>query len=127
MDYEDYFLSQSQQAALQQAMVNTKLLNSSSINTNNMPTPEQQAYSVIAVALYRFNLQKIKWSSFLKIAINTASNACQWLSIELARCQQEYKAQPNDAVIIEQNAFLNGIFSEELAYIDALLGTEAQT
>ena len=92
-----------------------------------MPTPEQQAYGVIAVALYRFNLQKIKWPLFLKTAINTASNACQWLSIELARCQQEYKAQPNDAVIIEQNAFLNGIFSEELAYIDALLGTELLT
>ena len=126
MDYENNFLSQSQQAALQQAMVNTKLLNSTSINTNNMPTPEQQAYGVIAVALYRFNLQKIKWSLFLKTAINTASNACQWLSIELTRCQQEYKAQPNDAVIIEQNALLNGIFSEELAYIGALLGTEAQ-
>ena len=127
MDYEDYFLCQSQQAALQQAMVNTKLLNSISINSDNMPTPEQQAYSVIAVALYRFNLQKIKWSSFLKTAINTASNACQWLAIELARCQQEYKAQPNDAVIIEQNALLNGIFSEELAYIGALLGNEAHT
>jgi len=127
MDYEDYFLSQSQQAALQQAMVNTKLLNSISINSDNMPTPEQQSYSVIAVALYRFNLQKIKWSSFLKTAINTASNACQWLATELARCQKEYKAQPNDEVIIEQNAFFNGIFSEELAYIDALLGTEAQT
>ena len=126
MDYENYFLSQSQQAALQQAMVNTKLLNSTSINTDNIPTPEQQAYSVIAVALYRFNLQKIKWSSFLKAAINTASNACQWLASELARCQNEYKAQPNDAVIIEQNALLNGIFSEELAYIGALLGTEAQ-
>ncbi|MBG9994380.1 hypothetical protein I6F50_04830 [Pseudoalteromonas sp. NZS127_1] len=126
MDYENNFLSQSQQAALQQAMVNTKLLNSTSINTNNMPTPEQQAYGVIAVALYRFNLQKIKWSLFLKTAINTASNACQWLSTELTRCQQEYKAQPNDAVIIEQNALLNGIFSEELAYIGALLGTEAQ-
>ena len=126
MDYENYFLSQSQQAALQQAMVNTKLLNSTSINSDNMPTSEQQAYSVIAVALYRFNLQKIKWSSFLKTAINTVNNACQWLATELARCQQEYKAQPNDAVIIEQNAFFNGIFSEELAYIGALLGTEAQ-
>ena len=126
MDYENYFLSQSQQAALQQAMVNTKLLNSTSINTDNIPTPEQQAYSVIAVALYRFNLQKIKWSSFLKAAINTASNACQWLASELARCQNEYKAQPNDAVIIEHNAFFNGIFSEELAYIGALLGNEAQ-
>ncbi|WP_231609596.1 hypothetical protein [Pseudoalteromonas sp. SWYJZ19] len=51
MDYENYFLSQSQQATLQQAMVNTKLLNSTSINTDNMPTPEQQSYSVIAVAL----------------------------------------------------------------------------
>ena len=126
MDYENNFLSQSQQAALQQAMVNTKLLNSTSINTNNMPTPEQQAYGVIAVALYRFNLQKIKWSLFLKTAIKLTTNVCQWLATELARCQQEYKAQPNDAVIIEQNALLNGIFSEELAYIGALLGTEAQ-
>ncbi|MEI8653901.1 hypothetical protein P4S57_15015 [Pseudoalteromonas sp. Hal273] len=126
MDYENNFLSQSQQAALQQAMVNTKLLNSTSINTNNMPTPEQQAYGVIAVALYRFNLQKIKWSLFLKTAIKLASNACRWLTTELTRCQQEYKAQPNGTIIIEQNAFLNGIFSEELAYIDALLGNEAQ-
>ncbi|GAB0110160.1 hypothetical protein [Pseudoalteromonas distincta] len=126
MDYENNFLSQSQQAALQQAMVNTKLLNSTSINTNNMPTPEQQAYGVIAVALYRFNLQKIKWSLFLKTAIKLATNVCQWLATELTRCQQEYKAQPNDAVIIEQNAFLNGVFSEELAYVGALLGTEAQ-
>tara|TARA_R110000751_G_scaffold287739_1_gene392584 strand:+ start:475 stop:858 length:384 start_codon:yes stop_codon:yes gene_type:complete len=125
MDYENNFLSQSQQAALQQAMVNTKLLNSTSINTNNMPTPEQQAYGVIAVALNRFNLQKIKWSLFLKTAIKLATNVCQWLATELTRCQQEYKAQPNDAVIIEQNAFLNGVFSEELAYIGALLGNEA--
>ncbi|MBH0041603.1 hypothetical protein [Pseudoalteromonas sp. SWXJZ10B] len=126
MDYVNNFLSQSQQAALQQAMVNTKLLNSTSINTNNMPTPEQQAYGVIAVALYRFNLQKIKWSLFLKTAIKLTTNVCQWLATELTRCQQEYKAQPNDAVIIEQNALLNGIFSEELAYVGALLGTEAQ-
>ncbi|WP_282115208.1 hypothetical protein [Pseudoalteromonas arctica] len=125
MDYEDNFLCQSQQAALQQALINTKLLSRLSINSEDVPSLEQQAYGAIAVMLYRFNLQKIKWSSFLKTAINTASNACQWLSIELARCQQEYKAQPNDAVIIEQNALLNGIFSEELAYIGALLGTEA--
>lgn len=125
MDYENYFLSQSQQAALQQALINTKLLSRLSINSEDVPSLEQQAYGAIAVMLYRFNLQKIKWSSFLKTAINTASNACQWLSIELARCQQEYKAQPNDAVIIEQNALLNGIFSEELAYIGALLGNEA--
>ncbi|MEM6984828.1 MAG: hypothetical protein AAF510_17935, partial [Pseudomonadota bacterium] len=57
---------------------------------------------------------------------NTASNECSWLTRELARCQQSYKAQPNDAVIIEQSAFFSGIFSEELAYIDTLLGTEAQ-
>lgn len=126
MDYENNFLSQSQQTALQQAMVNTKLLNSTSINTNNMSTPEQQAYGVIAVVLYRLNLQKIKWSLFLKTAIKLATNVCQWLATELTRCQQEYKAQPNDAVIIEQNALLNGIFSEELAYIGTLLGTEAQ-
>ncbi|MDN3381749.1 hypothetical protein QL995_03515 [Pseudoalteromonas sp. APC 3358] len=126
MDYENNFLCQSQQAALQQALINTKLLSRLSINSEDVPSLEQQAYGAIAVMLYRLNLQKIKWSSFLKTAINTASNACQWLSIELARCQQEYKAQPNDAVIIEQNALLNGIFSEELAYIGALLGTEAQ-
>ena len=36
------------------------------------------------------------------------------------------RAQPNDAVIIEQNAFFNGIFSEELTYIGILLGNEAQ-
>ncbi|MEM5514981.1 hypothetical protein WNY79_19025 [Pseudoalteromonas sp. AS84] len=125
MDYENNFLCQSQQAALQQALINTKLLSRLSINSEDVPSLEQQAYGAIAVMLYRFNLQKVKWSSFLKTAINTASNACQWLSIELARCQQEYKAQPNDAVIIDQNALLNGIFSEELAYIGALLGNEA--
>lgn len=127
MDYENNFLSQSQQAALQQSLINTKLLSRLSVNSEDVPSLEQQAYGAIAVMLYRFNLQKIKWSSFLKTAINTASNACQWLASELTRCQQEYKAQPNDAVIIEQNAFLNGIFSEELAYIDALLGTELLT
>ncbi|MBH0029445.1 MULTISPECIES: hypothetical protein [unclassified Pseudoalteromonas] len=127
MDYENNFLSQSQQAALQQSLINTKLLSRLSVNSEDVPSLEQQAYGAIAVMLYRFNLQKIKWSSFLKTAINIASNACQWLASELTRCQQEYKAQPNDAVIIEQNAFLNGIFSEELAYIDALLGTELLT
>ncbi|MBB1376669.1 hypothetical protein [Pseudoalteromonas sp. SR43-2] len=127
MDYENNFLSQSQQAALQQSLINTKLLSRLSVNSEDVPSLEQQAYGAIAVMLYRFNLQKIKWSSFLKTAINTASNACQWLASELTRCQQEYKTQPNDAVIIEQNAFLNGIFSEELVYIDALLGTELLT
>ncbi|MEL0655439.1 hypothetical protein V6257_10395 [Pseudoalteromonas issachenkonii] len=127
MDYENNFLSQSQQAALQQSLINTKLLSRLSVNSEDVPSLEQQAYGAIAVMLYRFNLQKMKWSSFLKTAINTANNTCQWLATELTRCQQEYKAQPNDAVIIEQNAFLNGIFSEELAYIDALLGTELLT
>ncbi|MEL0639939.1 hypothetical protein V6260_04875 [Pseudoalteromonas aliena] len=126
MDYQNNFLSRSQQAALQHAMINTKLLNGTS-NTNNIPTSEQQAYGDIAVVLYRFNLQKIKWPSFLKKAINSATNTCQWLTTELTRCQQEYKAQPNDAIIIEQSAFFNGIFSEELTYINALLGTDTQT
>ncbi|CAI87517.1 hypothetical protein [Pseudoalteromonas translucida] len=119
------FLSQLQQVALQQALISTKLLNSYTLKSNNAPSPKQQAYSLIAVALYRFNLQKIKWSSFLKTAINTANNTCQWLATELVRCQQDYKAQPHDAVISEQSAFISGIFSEELAYIDSLLGTEA--
>ena len=125
MDYENNFLCQSQQAALQQALINTKLLSRLSINSEDVPSLEQQAYGAIAVMLYRFNLQKVKWSSFLKTATNIVNNTCQWLAAELARCQQEYKAQPNDAVIIEQNAFFNGIFSEELAYIGALLGNEA--
>lgn len=120
------FLSKSQQVALQQALISSKLLNSYTINSDNTPSSEQQAYSHIAVTLYRFNLQKIKWSSFLKTAISTATNECQWLASELVRCQQDYQAQPNDAVTIEQSAFFNGVFSEELAYIDALLGTEAQ-
>lgn len=127
MNYENNFLSQSQQAALQQSLINTKLLSHLSVNSEDVPSLEQQAYGAIAVMLYRFNLQKIKWSSFLKTAISTAGKACQWLASELTRCQQEYKAQPNDTIIIEQNAFLNGIFSEELAYIDALLGTELLT
>ncbi|MBH0057236.1 hypothetical protein I6F65_09695 [Pseudoalteromonas sp. SWXJZ94C] len=125
MHYENNFLSQSEQIALQQALVNTKFLHYTSINSDNVPSPEQHAYSTIAVLLYRFNLQKIKWSSFLKTATNTATNTCQWLADELVRCQQEYKKQSNEAVIIEQNALLNGIFSEELAYIDALLETES--
>ena len=125
MHYENNFLSQSEQIALQQALVNTKFLHNTSINSDNVPSPEQHAYSTIAVLLYRFNLQKIKWSSFLKTATNTATNTCQWLADELVRCQQEYKKQSNEAVIIEQNALLNGIFSEELAYIDALLETES--
>ncbi|WP_064662433.1 hypothetical protein [Pseudoalteromonas sp. MQS005] len=120
------FLSQSQQVALQQALFNSKLLKNDAVTSGNPPSLEHKAYSDIAVMLYRFNLQKIKWSSFLKAAINTASNECPWLTRELARCQQSYKAQPNDAVIIEQSAFFSGIFSEELAYIDALLGTDAK-
>ncbi|MDN3404137.1 hypothetical protein [Pseudoalteromonas sp. APC 3218] len=120
------FLSKPQQVALQQALFSSKLLNSEIVTSGNPPSQKQQAYGRIAVMLYRFNLQKIKWPSFLKTAINTASNECSWLTREIIRCQQSYKAQPNDALIIEQNAFFSGIFSEELAYIDALLGTEAQ-
>ncbi len=120
------FLSKPQQVALQQALFSSKLLNSEIVTSGNPPSQKQQAYGRIAVMLYRFNLQKIKWPSFLKTAINTASNECSWLTREIIRCQQSYKAQPNDALIIEQNAFFCGIFSEELAYIDALLGTEAQ-
>ncbi|MBB1292567.1 MAG: hypothetical protein ACJAVX_002771 [Pseudoalteromonas rhizosphaerae] len=120
------FLSKPQQVALQQALINSKLLNGYTINSDNTPSAEQQIYSHIAVTLYRFNLQKIKWSSFFKTAISIASNECQWLSSELARCQQDYKTQPNDSVILEQSAFFSGIFSEELSYIDALLGTAAQ-
>lgn len=118
------FLSKPQQVALQQALINSKLLNSDNVKSDNPPSLEQQAYGRIAVMLYRFNLQKIKWPSFLKAAINTASNECSWLTRELARCQQSYKAQPNDAVIIEQSAFFCGIFSEELAWINALLGND---
>lgn len=117
-------LSNSQQVALQQALFKSKLLNSANLKSDNPPSLEHKAYSDIAVMLYRFNLQKIKWPSFLKTAINTANNECPWLTRELARCQQSYKAQPNDAVIIEQSAFFCGIFSEELAYIEGLLGKE---
>jgi len=112
--------------ALQQALIKSKLLKSEALNSNYSPSPEHKAYSLIAVTLYRFNLQKIKWSSFLKTAISTVANICQWLSNELVRCQQNYKAHPNESEIIEQNAFFNGVFSEELAYIDTLLGTEVQ-
>lgn len=118
------FLSKPQQVALQQALFSSKLLNSEIVTSDNPPSQKQQAYGRIAVMLYRFNLQKIKWPSFLKTAINTASNECSWLTREIIRCQQSYKAQPNDALIIEQNAFFSGIFSEELAYIDTLLWTE---
>jgi hypothetical protein len=118
------FLSKPQQVALQQALFSSKLLNSEIVTSDNPPSQKQQAYGRIAVMLYRFNLQKIKWPSFLKTAINTASNECSWLTREIIRCQQSYKAQPNDTLIIEQNAFFSGIFSEELAYIDTLLWTE---
>ncbi|MBB1335324.1 MULTISPECIES: hypothetical protein [unclassified Pseudoalteromonas] len=125
------FLSKSQQVALQQALISSKLLNSDTANSDtansdNPPSLEQQAYSHIAVTLYRFNLQKIKWPSFLKTAITTATDKCPWLVNELVRCQQDFQAQPNDAVMSEQSAFINGIFSEELAYIDDLIGTEVQ-
>jgi virulence-associated protein VapD len=120
------FLSKPQQVAMQHALISSKLIGSSTVKSENPLSQAQQAYSDIAVMLYRFNLQKIKWPSFLKAAINTASNECSWLTRELARCQQSYKAQPNDAAIIEQSAFFCGIFSEELAYIDTLLGTDPQ-
>lgn len=120
------FLSNSQQTALQQALIDSKLLKSDTLNSDYSPSAEQHAYSIIAVTLYRYNLQKIKWSSFLAKAISTAANICQWLSNELIRCQQDYKAQTNESEIIEQSAFFNGVFSAELAYIDALLGTEEQ-
>ena len=118
------FLSKSQQVALQYALISSNLLNSDTPNGDNAASSEQQAYAHIAVILYRFNLQKIKWSSFLKTAIYTATDECKWLAGELVRCQQDYKAQPNDAVIIEQSAFFSGIFSEELAWINALLGND---
>ena len=38
-----------------------------------------------------------------------------------------HSAQPNDALIIEQNAFFSGIFSEELIFIDSLINTNEQT
>ena len=120
------FLSKSQQVALQKALISSKLLNSNTANSDSPPSLEQQAYSHIAVTLYRFNLQKIKWPSFLKTAITTATDKCPWLANELVRCQHDFQAQPNDAVISEQSAFINGIFSEELAYIDDLIGTEVQ-
>ena len=62
-------LSNSQQVALQQALFKSKLLNSANLKSDNPPSLEHKAYSDIAVMLYRFNLQKIKWSSFLKAAI----------------------------------------------------------
>ncbi|NYR13902.1 hypothetical protein HC000_15730 [Pseudoalteromonas sp. MIP2626] len=120
------FLSKSQQVALQQALISSKLLNNHTLKSDVSPSIEQHAYSHIAVTLLRFNLHKITWSSFLKTAISTATDECPWLSSELVRCQQDYKAHPNDAVTVEQSAFFNGIFSEELAYIDALLGTETE-
>ena len=67
------FLSKPQQVALQQALFSSKLLNSEIVTSGNPPSQKQQAYGRIAVMLYRFNLQKIKWPSFLKTAINTAN------------------------------------------------------
>ncbi|WP_372761183.1 hypothetical protein [Pseudoalteromonas sp.] len=120
------FLSHSQQAALQQALISNKLLNSYSLKCDNAPSAEQQTYSLIAVMLYRFKKQKITWSSFLTTATNAANSVCPWLASELVRCQQTYQAQPNDSVISQQSAFISGIFSEELAYIDALLESDVQ-
>ncbi len=119
------FLSKPQQVALQHALISSKLIGSNTVKSENPPSLEHKTYSDIAIMLYRFNLQKIKWSSFLKAAISAANNVCQWLTCELARCQQSYKAQPDEAVIVEQSAFFSGVFSEELAYIDSLLGAEA--
>ncbi len=118
------FLSKPQQTALQEALVTNKLLSNNSLTSCSSST-EQQAYSHIAVTLYRFNLQKIKWPYFLNTAINTATDVCQWLTCELVRCQQEYQAQPNENAVIEQSAFFNGIFSEELTYINTIV--EANT
>jgi len=60
----------------------------------------------LVVILYRFNLQKLKWSSFLKAAISAANNVCQWLASELVRCQQSYKAQSDEAVSVNKVHFL---------------------
>ena len=117
-------LSNSQQVAMQHALISSKLIGSSTVKSENPLSQAQQAYSDIAVMLYRFNLQKLKWSSFLKAAISAANNVCQWLASELVRCQQSYKAQSDEAVSVEQSAFFNGVFSEELAYIQGLLEIE---
>lgn len=121
------FLSNPQQTALQQALLNSKLLNNCTTTSNDPPSSEQHAYSNIAVTLYRFNLKQVTWPSFLTIAITTVADACPWLSSELIRCQQNYQTEPNDVLISEQSAFFNGIFSEELAYIASILGTEVQS
>lgn len=119
-------LSKSERDALQLALINSKLINSDTVNTDSPVISEQHAYSHIAVMLYRCNLHEIKWPYFLKMALTTATEQCQWLSSELIRCQQEYTDQSSEAQMIEQRALFNGIFSEELAYIDALLETKAQ-
>lgn len=121
------FLTPSQQVAIQEALINTKLLKNVSLNDEPPAHNKTQCYSYIAVTLYRFNLQKIKWSTFLKIAIKTVNSACQWLENELARCHKDYKNQPDDITIGEQKAFFSGIFSEELIFIDSLINTNEQT
>lgn len=121
------FLNESEQVALQQALYSSELLPCNiKVTPTSLSTHRQDAYSLIAVMLFCCNLGKTKWPCFLKTAIAVATDECQWLTCELIRCQQEYTAQHSDAVIVEQCALLNGIFSEELAYIDEVLAAETQ-
>ena len=117
-------LSTLEQVSLQQALICNKHQISDTVNIKIPPTSRQLAYSDIAVMLYHFSLPEIAWPSFLKTVIARATDECQWLTKELIKCQQAYTAKPRDALSIEQGAFLCGIFSEELAYIEHLLATE---
>ncbi len=114
----DTFLTVSQQAALQQALVDAKFVKGAADVADADVSPLHQAFAQIAVALYQQGIKKTKWTTFLKKAISAMADVCQWLHQELLRCQQEYKAQPTSIVAGEQAAFASGLFAEELAYIE---------
>ena len=117
-------LPPSQQAALQNALIDAKLLKATPVET--APISEQdQALNAVAIALYRCQLRKIQWSSFLKRAISTLENCCDWLHQELLRCQREYKAQPTSLIASEQAAFVSGLLIDELNFIEQHVAPKA--
>ncbi len=124
----DTFLTVSQQAALQQALLDAKVVKgATNVATEAEILPLHQAFGQIAVALYQQGIKKTKWASFLKKAISAMADVCHWLHEELLRCQQEFKAQPTSLIESEQAAFASGLFAEELAYIQQQVTPQAVT
>lgn len=113
-------LPPSQQAALQNALIDAKLLKATPVEADAI-SEQHRALNTVAVALYRFKLRKIQWSSFLQRAISAVANCCDWLQQELLRCQREYKAAPTALIISEQTAFVSGLLIDELSFIEQCL------